>query len=50
MSRACVKNKDEVIYICAEIKFSSREPAFIPGIKRAYFLYFLCKVGNHDKM
>jgi hypothetical protein len=49
MSRKCVNNPDNVCYICGEVIFASRKYPITPTIKKAYFLYFGCKVWDQDK-
>ena len=44
-----VNNPDNFCYICGEVTFVSRKCLFTPTIKKAYFLYFGCKVGDQDK-
>ena len=40
---------DNVCYISREITFASRMHALSPLLKRAYFLYFGCNLGDTDK-
>ena len=49
MSRKCVNNPDNFCYICREVRFASRKCLITPTIKKAYYLYFSCKVGDQDK-
>ena len=49
MSRKCVNNPDNFCYICGEVTFASRKRRITPTIKKAYFLYFGCKLGDQDK-
>jgi len=49
MSRNCVNNPDNFCYICGEVTFASRKCSITPTIKKAYFLYFGCKVGDQGQ-
>jgi len=49
MPRKCVNNPDNFCYIYGEVTFASREFSITPTIKKAYFLYFGCKVGDQNK-
>jgi hypothetical protein len=49
MSWKCVNNPDNFCYICREVTFASRKCSITPTIKKAYYLYFGCKVGDQDK-
>jgi len=49
MSRKCVNNLDNFCYICGEVTFASRKCSITASIKKAYCLYFDCKVGDQDK-
>jgi len=48
MSRKCVNNPNNFCYICGEVTFDSRKCSITPIIKKAYFLYLGCKVGDQD--
>ena len=45
----CVNNPDNFCYICGEVTFASRKCSITPIIKKVYFSYFGCKVGDQDK-
>jgi len=49
MSRKYVNNPDNFCYIGGEVTFASRKCLITQTIKKAYFLYIGCKVGNQDK-
>jgi len=49
MSRKCVNYLDNFCYICGEVTFASRKCSITPSIKKTYFLYLCCKVGDQDK-
>jgi len=49
MSRKCVNNSDNFCYIFGEVTFASRKLLITPTVKKAYFLYFGCKVGDQDE-
>ena len=49
MSRKCVNNPDNFCYTCGEVTFTSRKFSITPTIKKAYFLYFGCEIGDQDK-
>jgi len=49
MSRKCVNNPDNFCYICGEVTFASRKCSITPTTKKAYFLYFGCKLKDQDK-
>ena len=48
MPHKCVKSADKFCYTCGEITLASRKCALTPVIRRAYFLYSGCKVGDQD--
>ena len=49
MSRKCVNNPDNFYYICGEGTFASRKCSITSAIKKAYFLYFDCKIEDRDQ-
>jgi len=49
MSRKCINNPDNFCSICGEVTFASRKCSITPSIKKAYYLYFGCKVGDQEK-
>jgi hypothetical protein len=49
MSRVCVNKPDHFCYICGEMTFVKQKRTLSPLIKKAYHLYFGCKVGDQDK-
>lgn len=49
MPRYCVNKPDNFCYICGEVTFASQKCGISPIIKKAYHLYFGCKIGNQEK-
>ena len=49
MSHKCVNSAHYFCYIYGKITFALRKHALSPVVKRSYFLYFGCKVGDQDK-
>ena len=49
MHRHCINNVDKFCYICGELTFASQKGPLTFMIKKAYHLYFGCKVGDQDK-
>ena len=49
ISWKCVNNPDNFRYIWGEVTFAWRKCSITTTIKKAYFLYFACKVGDQDK-
>jgi len=49
MPSKCVNSVDNVSYISREITLASRKAALSLLLKRAYFLYFGCNLGDPDK-
>lgn len=49
MSRICKNSPDHFCYICGEFTFSKHRKSLTPLIRKAYELYFDCKVGDQDK-
>lgn len=50
MSRKCVNSTDSFCYICGEFTSKTQKVSITPLVKKAYELYFGCKVGDQDKM
>jgi len=49
MTRNCVNSADNFSYICREVTFERQRRAIIAIVKKAYNLYFGCKIGDQDK-
>ena len=49
MPRNCVNNPDSFCYICGKLTLASQKRTITPMIKKAYYLYFGCKLGDQDK-
>ena len=49
MPRNCMNKADSFCYICGEITFSSQKRSITAMIRKAYHLYFGCKIGDQDK-
>ena len=49
MPRNCVDSADNVCYICGEVTFERQRKAITAIVKKAYNLYFGCKIGDQDK-
>ena len=49
MPRQCVNSVDNFCYICGEVIFAKQKKAITAVVKKAYHLYFGCKVGDQDK-
>jgi len=45
----CVNSSDNFCYICGEVAFARRRKAITEIVKKAYHLYFGCKIGDQDK-
>lgn len=45
----CVHRRDTSYYLCGEYTLNSHRKAFIPLIRKAYELYFGCKIGHPEK-
>ena len=50
MSRRCVNQPDNFCYICGEFTPKKSQATLTAVVKKAYHLYFQCKVGDQDKM
>jgi len=50
MPRTCVNNADNFCYVCGEVTFASQKRSITTMVKKAYHLYFGCKIGDQDKM
>lgn len=49
-SRRCCKNPaDKFCYICGRFILKSQARSICEEVKRAYFLYFKCQIGDQDK-
>ena len=49
MSRSCMNSADLFPYVCGEVTLASQRSSITPLIKKAYHLYFGCKLGDQDK-
>ena len=49
MPRNCIISADNVCYICGEVKSARQRKAITAIVKKAYDLYFGCKIGDQDK-
>jgi len=49
MSQPCVNSADRFCYVCGEVTLASQRCSITPLIKKAYRLYFGCKLGDQDK-
>jgi len=49
MPRNCVDSADNFHYICGELTFARQRKAITAIVKKAYHLYFGCKIGDQDK-
>jgi len=49
MSRSCVNGADLFCYVCGEETLASQRCSITTRIKKAYHLYFECKLGDQDK-
>jgi len=45
----CVDSADNFCYICSELMFARQRKAITAIVRKAYRLYFRCKIGNQDK-
>jgi len=48
MSRSCVNSADLFCYVCGEVTLALQRHR-TPLIKKAYHLYFECKLGDQDE-
>lgn len=48
-ARKCVNDCNMFCYICGELTLKSQKHNFTPIVKKAYELYFGCKIGDEDK-
>lgn len=46
LSRKCVNNPDMYCYVCGEFTVKAQRHSLTPLVKKAYKLYFGCKVGD----
>ena len=49
MPRTCINKANNFCYICSEVTFSSQKRSITAVVRKAYYLYFECKVGDQDK-
>ena len=49
MPRNCVNSADNFCYICGEVTFARQRKVITAIVKKAYHLYFGCKIGDQDK-
>ena len=50
MSCSCVNSVKLFCYVCGEVTLASQRRSITPLIKKAYHLYFRCKLGGQDKV
>jgi hypothetical protein len=50
MSRKCVNNPDMFCYVRGEFAVKVQRHNLTPLVKKAYDLYFGCKVGDQDRL
>ena len=49
MPRRCINNANNFCYICGKVTFAAQKKTISPIVRKAYHLYFGCKIGNQDK-
>ncbi|XP_069960822.1 uncharacterized protein [Cherax quadricarinatus] len=49
MSRGCINSPDIFCYVCGQFTPSDSRSNITPLLKRCYFAYFGCKLGDQDK-
>ena len=49
MPRKCVNTADAFFDICGHVTFTRQKRPITPSVKKAYHLYFGCKIGDQDK-
>jgi len=49
MRRNCINRADNFCYICGEVTSARQRKTITAIVKRAYHLYFGCKIGDQDK-
>lgn len=49
MPRSCLNNSDNFCYICGEVTLKSQRRSISQLVKKSYYLYFQCKIGDQDK-
>ena len=49
MSRKCVNGTDSFCYICGDLTSKTKKVRITALVKKAYELYFGCKIGDQDK-
>ncbi|XP_073533089.1 uncharacterized protein [Phyllobates terribilis] len=47
--RSCINKADSFCYICGEVIFASQRRNMTTMIRKAYNLYFGCRIGDQDK-
>ena len=47
--RLCKNSPDKFCYVCGRYVLKSQDRPITENVKKAYFLYFGCKVGDQDK-
>lgn len=47
--RSCKTSANSFCYVCGELTFKSQRRSITHNVKKAYYLYFGCKVGEQDK-
>jgi len=47
--RNCVNSADNFCYMYGEVTFARQRNAIAAMVKKAYYLYFGCKIGDQDK-
>ena len=48
MPRTCINKANNFCYISGEVTFSSQKRSITAVVRKAYYLYFGCKVGDQD--
>lgn len=49
MCRKCANDPDSFCYVCGEFTAKHQKRCFTPLIRRAYHLYFGCRIGDQDR-
>ena len=50
MQRSCVNSADSFCYVCGEFTVKAHVKRITSLIKKAYELYFGCRIGDQDKV
>jgi hypothetical protein len=50
MSRSCQNKPNSFSYICGEVELKSQRKPLPQLVRKAYELYFGCKVGDQDEV